>query len=147
MPVLWMQDPLILCIGPRRLKVNPIFSKQTRGGGKGANNLHKFERYLRHGTTNVATIYGPVVFGKQPCALLRETQDPLGKSTTLLNPTLPNHFRTEKLKDPQLVAMGAFLNSDITRIIAKRVILTGHPFKVHRKTSTVRYMFFNPGMS
>ena len=41
--------------------------------------------------------------------------------------------------------MGTFLNSDTTRIIAKRIILSGHPFKVHKKTATVRYMFFNPG--
>jgi pre-rRNA-processing protein TSR1 len=37
------------------------------------------------------------------------------------------------------------MNPDTTRIIAKRIILTGHPFKVHKKTATVRYMFFNPG--
>lgn len=46
---------------------------------------------------------------------------------------------------PQLVAMGTFMNPDTTRVIAKRVILTGHPFKVHKKTATVRYMFFNSG--
>ncbi|KAI0929943.1 hypothetical protein AcV5_006777 [Taiwanofungus camphoratus] len=116
------KDPLILCVGPRRMRVNPVYSQHTRGGGKGANNVHKFERYLRHGVTNVATTYGPVVFGKQPCILLRETEDP---------------------QSPELVAMGSFLNPDTTRIIAKRIILTGHPFKVHKKTATVRYMFFN----
>ena len=50
------KDPLILCVGPRRLRVNPVYSQLTRGGGKGTNNVHKFERYLRHGTTAVATI-------------------------------------------------------------------------------------------
>jgi pre-rRNA-processing protein TSR1 len=43
------------------------------------------------------------------------------------------------------VATGTFLNTDTTRVIAKRIILTGHPFKVHKKTATVRYMFFNAG--
>ncbi|KAF8160681.1 ribosome biogenesis protein tsr1 [Crassisporium funariophilum] len=116
------KDPLILCVGPRRLAVNPIYSQHTRGGGKGANNVHKFERYLRHGATYVATTYCPVIYGKQPCVLLRESSD---------------------MQAPQLVAMGTFLNPDTTRIIAKRVILTGHPFKVHKKVATVRYMFFN----
>ncbi|KEP50919.1 ribosome biogenesis TSR1-like protein [Rhizoctonia solani 123E] len=117
------KDPMILCVGPRRFHTNPIYSQHTRGGGKGVNNVHKFERYLRHGDTSVATIYGPVVFGKQPCTLLRETND------------------TEA---PEFVGYGSFLNTDAQRIIAKRIILTGHPFKVHKKTATVRYMFFNP---
>lgn len=39
------------------------------------NNVHKSERYLRHGTAVVATTYGPVVFGKQSCLLLRESDD------------------------------------------------------------------------
>ncbi|KAA1471843.1 ribosome biogenesis protein tsr1 [Dentipellis sp. KUC8613] len=116
------KDPLILCVGPRRLKVNPVYSQHTRGGGKGANNVHKFERYLRHGHTSIATIYGPVTFGKQPCVLLRETADS---------------------QSPELVAMGSFANPDTTRINAKRIILSGHPFKVHKRTATVRYMFFN----
>ncbi|KAF8070811.1 ribosome biogenesis protein tsr1 [Lyophyllum atratum] len=122
------KDPLILCVGPRRLQVNPVYSQHTRGGGKGANNVHKFERFLRHGVTSVATTYGPVVFGKQPCVFLRETSDVQGKGLSY---------------SPELVAMGTFLNPDTTRIVAKRIILTGHPFKVHKKTATVRYLFFN----
>jgi pre-rRNA-processing protein TSR1 len=117
------KDPLILCYGPRRLRVNPVYSQHTRGGGKGANNVHKFERFLWHGTTTVVSVYAPITFGKQPCMLLRETENP---------------------QTPELVAMGTFMNPDTTRIIAKRIILTGHPFKVHKKTATVRYMFFNP---
>ncbi|KAF8893439.1 ribosome biogenesis protein tsr1 [Infundibulicybe gibba] len=116
------KDPLIMCVGPRRLRVKPIYSQHTRGGGKGANNVHKFERFLRHGVTSVATTYGPITYGNQPCIFLRETTDP---------------------QAPQLIATGAFINPDTTRIIAKRIILTGHPFKVHKKTATIRYMFFN----
>jgi pre-rRNA-processing protein TSR1 len=72
------KDPLVLCVGPRRLRVRPVYSEHTRGGGKGPNNLHKFERYLRHGDTHVASTFGPVVYGKQPCMLLRETEDAQG---------------------------------------------------------------------
>ncbi|KAF8323855.1 ribosome biogenesis protein tsr1 [Clavulina sp. PMI_390] len=117
------KDPMVICVGPRRYRTNPIYSDNGRGGSKGANNVHKFERYLRHGTSSVATIYGPIVFGKQPCLVLRETGD---------------------YQAPELVATGTFMNPDPKRIIAKRIILTGHPFKVHKKTATIRYMFFNP---
>lgn len=44
---------------------------------------------------------------------------------------------------PSLVAMGTPLPPDPTRIAAKRLILTGHPFKIHKKTATIRYMFFD----
>lgn len=70
-----VQDPLILCYGPRRLEVKPVYSQHTRGGGKGVNNVHKFERFFWHGTTVVGSVYGPVIFGKQPCTLLRATVD------------------------------------------------------------------------
>lgn len=39
--------------------------------------------------------------------------------------------------------MGTPLPPDPTRINAKRLILTGHPFKIHKKTATIRYMFFD----
>ncbi|CAK9780704.1 DUF663-domain-containing protein [Cutaneotrichosporon oleaginosum] len=116
------KDPLVICVGPRRYNINPLFSQHVRGGGKGVNNVHKSERYLKPGATTVVTTYGPACFGKLPCLLLKQ-----GSRAEL----------------PDLVAMGSFLSSDPTRIIAKRIVLTGHPFKVHKKTATIRYMFFN----
>lgn len=116
------KDPLILCVGPRRLLVKPVYSQYAQGGSRGVNNVHKFTRYLRHGDTYVATVYAPILFGYQPCALLREAAD---------------------ANAPSLVAMGTLRSPDPTRINAKRIILSGHPFKLHKKTGTVRYMFFN----
>ncbi|KAL7424358.1 ribosome biogenesis protein tsr1 [Cryptotrichosporon argae] len=116
------KDPLVLCLGPRRYVINPLFSQHVRGGGPGVNNVHKSERFLRPGTATVATTFGPVWFGKAACLLLKD--EGAGKP-------------------PSLVAMGTALPPDPTRIIAKRIVLTGHPFKVHKKTATIRYMFFD----
>jgi len=84
----------------------------------------------------VATTFGPVCFGKTACLLLRD--EGAGQGTS---PCFPMNHTDETV--PSLVAMGSFLSPDPTRIIAKRIILTGHPFKVHKKTATIRYMFFN----
>lgn len=62
----------MLCVGPRRYNINPLFSQHVRGGGKGVNNVHKSERYLKPGSTTVVTTYGPACFGKLPCLLLKQ---------------------------------------------------------------------------
>ncbi len=146
---------MILCYGPRRLHVGPIYSQLTRGGGgKGANNVHKFERWLRHAhaAASIATTYAPICFGGGglggggvPCALLRENVNDNQGTRRSINYVAFELSILICTTEPHLVAMGAFLNADTTRIVAKRILLTGHPFKVHKKTATVRYMFFNPG--
>ncbi|PWN53797.1 DUF663-domain-containing protein [Violaceomyces palustris] len=133
------KDALILCLGPRRFRVNPIFSQHTRGGGKGSNNVHKFEKYLRPGTAaSVGTVFAPITFGGStaPALLLKEriTDGEQGHDQRGVGAR----------QMPHLVSMGTLLDAGPTRINAKRIILSGHPFKVHKKVATIRYMFFNP---
>jgi pre-rRNA-processing protein TSR1 len=136
---------LILCVGPRRYIIRPLYSQHVRGGGKGVNNVHKSEKFLRPGAATVATTFGPVCFGKTACILLKDEGADQGRSIKLCNLKTLHlmHVCADASSVPSLVAMGTFLSADPTRIIAKRIILTGHPFKVHKKTATIRYMFFD----
>jgi pre-rRNA-processing protein TSR1 len=42
----------------------------------------------------------------------------------------------------QLIATGSSM-PPTPPVIVKRAILTGHPYRVHKKVVTMRYMFFN----
>ena len=112
------KDELILQCGPRRMIINPLFSAQ----GNTPNDVHKFDRYLHPGRTAIATFLGPVTWGAIPTLFFQRIA------------------ATGHLK---LIATGTCAPPSTTRVIAKRIILTGHPYKIHRKLVTVRYMFFN----
>ncbi len=40
---------------------------------------------------------------------------------------------------------GGVLNVDPRRVIVKRIILSGHPYKINKRSAVIRYMFFNRG--
>ena len=113
---------MVIQYGHRRYRVQPLFSEYTRGGGKGINNVHKFERYLRPGRTSMATVYVPISMSNVPALYYLENAD----------------------GSLQLVATGSFVSVEPERILAKRIVLTGHPFKIHKRSAVVRYMFHNP---
>lgn len=132
------KDELIVQLGCRRFVINPLWSQHTQGNaGKGSNNVHKFERYLRPGpNAHVGTAYMPITFGSNVPALIF-------KDTSKVDPDSQKAAAVSGGSRYQLVGTGSLLGVDPTRIIAKRIILTGHPYKVHKKTATIRYMFFN----
>lgn len=115
------KEDLILQCGPRRFLIKPLFS-QT---GKTPNNVHKFQRYLHPGQTAMATFIAPLTWGSVPALFFQPSSSP--SSSDKYN----------------LIATGTSQPPDPSRVIAKRIILTGHPFKIHKKIVTVRYMFFN----
>ncbi|KAK5958649.1 ribosome biogenesis protein tsr1 [Knufia fluminis] len=112
------KEELVVQIGHRRLAINPIFS----AGGVTPNNVHKFDRYLHPGRTAVATFIGPLTWGSVPCLVFKKDTE------------------TQELN---LIGSATTLPPSSSRIITKRIILTGHPYKIHKKLVTVRYMFFN----
>jgi len=106
---------LIFQCGWRRFCSQPIFSQHNSG------NKHKYERYFRDGETVVMTTFAPIMFPPAPVLVF---QDLPGQGHSLL-------------------ATGTVINSDPDRLVIKRTILSGHPFKVHKRHATVRFMFFN----
>lgn len=79
---------------------------------------HKMERYLVPERLTVASFYGPAIYTPAPAIL--------------------------SYVNGGLIAAGSALGADPDRIILKRIILTGYPFKTQKKRAVVKFMFFNP---
>ena len=130
------KEELILQCGPRRLRINPLFSQ----AGNTPNDVHKFDRYLHPGRSAVATFIGPLTWGSVPALFFKREfagdEDEEGDDVAMDASEKPE-------ASVQLVASGTTLAPSSSRVIAKRVILTGHPYKIHKRVVTVRYMFFN----
>jgi pre-rRNA-processing protein TSR1 len=110
------EDLLVQC-GFRRFRSTPIFSQHNINCDK-----HKFERFLQPDRTSVASVFAPITFTPAPVLLFKEVQ---GR--------------------PRLVASGTLLGADPNRIMLKKVVLTGYPYKIHKRTAVIREMFYNPG--
>lgn len=109
------KEELIFHIGCRRFAAKPIYSSHTVG------DKHKYEKFLRADAASVATIYAPITFPPTPVLVYKQYAD--GAQV--------------------LVATGSLLDCSPDRLVIKRYILSGHPFKINRKSVVVRYMFFN----
>lgn len=133
------KDTLIMQCGPRRMLINPLYSQ----AGKTPNNVHKFERYLHPGRTAVATFMGPLVWGSVPCLFFKKTSTiPEPEDSSDDEDSMADEAPGLK-PEYTLIGTGTSAAPSSTRIIAKRAVLTGHPYKIHKRVVTVRYMFFN----
>jgi pre-rRNA-processing protein TSR1 len=109
------KERLLIQCGYRRFYVNPIFSQHTNG------NKFKFERFFQPGSTVVASFFAPIQFPPAPVLCMRE--NPNGSIS--------------------MIASGSLLSCTPDRIVLKRVVLSGHPFKIFKRSATIRFMFFN----
>ncbi|CAB3242948.1 unnamed protein product [Arctia plantaginis] len=109
------KERLIFQVGYRRFIVNPIFSQHTNG------TKHKYERFFQPASTCVATFFAPIQFSPSSVLCFKE------KSNTKL----------------QLIATGVLLSCNPNRLIIKRIVLSGHPYKVNKRSAVIRFMFFN----
>lgn len=110
---------------------NQLFS----AAGNTQNNVHKFDRYLHPGQSAIASFMGPLTWGNVPLLYFQR------------NVPEPNEMEADDSPSPasslRLVATGTSLPPSTNRIVAKRIILTGHPYKINKRVVTVRYMFFH----
>jgi pre-rRNA-processing protein TSR1 len=93
--------------------------------------VFKFERYFQLGRMSIASWLGPTAIGKDVLILFfKRTVDGIPRVEIWAE------IRTAISCEGSLMAPTAL-------IIVKRAILTGHPYRVHKKVVTMRYMFFN----
>jgi pre-rRNA-processing protein TSR1 len=133
------KEELVIQIGPRRLVINPVFS----AGGTTPNDVHKFERFLHPGHNAVASFIGPLTWGSIPALVFRRTAPSDGPAPELVDAMATDQLAGESATTLQLIGTATTMPPSNSRVIAKRIILTGHPYKIHKKLVTVRYMFFN----
>ncbi|EDO05246.2 hypothetical protein BBOV_I001620 [Babesia bovis T2Bo] len=110
------RDVLLYC-GFRRFPAKPIYS-QDIAAERGRFGI--FNRHIQKGHTATASIYGMALLPNTPIVAL-------------------------DAEDPLIMLYGGIVNgADPSRIILKRIVLTGYPFRVHKRMAVVRYMFFQP---
>ncbi|KAM6933854.1 pre-rRNA-processing protein TSR1 homolog [Xenentodon cancila] len=109
------KEELVFHCGFRRFRASPIFSQHTSA------DKHKMERFLNPDAPTVVSVYAPITFPPAGVLLFKQ--------------------RNDGVQD--LVATGSLLSCDPQRIVLKRIVLSGHPFKINRRSAVVRYMFFN----
>lgn len=133
------KEEIVVQIGPRRLVINPVYSAT----GNTPNNVHKFARFLHPGQTAMATFIGPLTWGSVPILVFKKEAS--AEDDIEIDDAAPELVESDKVdfSSYHLIGTGTTAAPSPSRIIAKRIILTGHPYKIHKKLVTVRYMFFN----
>lgn len=124
------KEEIIAQCGPRRFVIKPLFSQP----GSTPNNVHKYNRYLHPGQSSIATFMGPITWGSVPVLFFKKNApEEEGQAEGEDGPKL----------GLSLIGTGTALPPSTSRVVAKRIILTGHPYHIHKKIVTIRYMFFD----
>ncbi|EDK99279.1 mCG128602, partial [Mus musculus] len=108
------KEELIFHCGFRRFRASPLFSQHT------AADKHKFQRFLTADAALVVTVFALITFPPASVLLFKQRRNGMHS----------------------LIATGHLFSVDPDRMVIKRVVLSGHPFKIFTKMAVVQYMFF-----
>ncbi|KAF4656543.1 ribosome bioproteinsis protein tsr1 [Perkinsus olseni] len=122
--VIKSKELVLLRCGFRSLPARPTYASNIRGSGGpggGADEKGRMLRFFQPNakSTTLACFYAPVMFPPAPC--LMYTPD-----------------------GQRLTAWGSIEGSFPAKVLIKRIVLTGYPYRAHKSRSVVRFMFFNP---
>eukprot|EP00794_Sanderia_malayensis_P007615 gene7616-8456_t len=101
--------------GPRKMTVMHFIIKRHYSFSGPVRS--KFERFLPQDGAVVVTVFAPTMFPPSPVMMFS--------------------------REGELIATGTVYKSDPGRVILKKVVLSGHPFKINKKSAVLRHMFFN----
>eukprot|EP01060_Flectonema_neradi_P019655 TRINITY_DN2690_c0_g2_i1.p1 TRINITY_DN2690_c0_g2~~TRINITY_DN2690_c0_g2_i1.p1 ORF type:complete len:833 (+),score=196.55 TRINITY_DN2690_c0_g2_i1:260-2500(+) len=113
---------LVINLGFRKLVANPVYSDPTKG------QRTKFARYF-HGEDKfvMMSFFGPTTYQPSPVLCFQ----PITKA------------EKEGGADMPFVSFGSIELPNPDLLILKKIVLTGHVFKTHKRQSIVRFMFHN----
>ena len=120
------KESLIFYDGIRTYDARPIISDSAPNVDK-----HKNQHFLRAGERATFSVYAPIAH--PPMSLLCFKAGAMGGAGG-----------EEGGGNAVLAAAGVLSSVDPDRIVLKRIILTGYPFKVHKSRAYIRYMFRSP---
>ncbi|KAL0258870.1 ribosome biogenesis protein tsr1 [Diplodia seriata] len=133
------KEELVLQCGPRRFRINPVYS----ASGNTPNDVHKCDRFLHPGRSAIATFIAPITWGSVPALFFKRVVSEDEGSADGEDTAMDAEADQTSEGEVQLIGTGTSLPPSTSRVVAKRIILTGHPYKIHKRVVTVRYMFFN----
>lgn len=103
-------------------------------------NKHKMERFLPQEGIVVATFFAQILFPPANVLVFREKGGAVHFHTSVW------FYRILYITGDILpIASGSLFSVNPDRVITKRIVLSGHPFRINKRSATVRYMFFNRG--
>ncbi|KAF1958451.1 DUF663-domain-containing protein [Byssothecium circinans] len=111
----------------------------TEKDGNTPNDVHKFDRFLHPGRSAIAIFIGPLTWGNVPVLYFQRTAPPSASDMdSNVQPADP-----APISPLRLIATSTSLPPSLNRVVAKRIVLTSHPYKINKRVVTVRYMFLN----
>ncbi|OQV20124.1 Pre-rRNA-processing protein TSR1-like protein [Hypsibius exemplaris] len=108
-------EELIFQVGFRRFKAKALLSELSAG------KLHKCLRFMPAEGHFAVSLYAPIIFPPAPVLMYKETS--------------PGSL--------VLIGTGTVLSLDPSRVVLKRTVLSGHPYKINVRSAVIRFMFFN----